>query len=411
MTTDNWAYRNYLRWKKDHPKCSGNKQSPINIDTSRVADCNETCRLAARYKNSRCYVSNKNRTPLIRFDPGSFIKFKNDLFELKEMTIHTPSMHTVNGEHYDMEIILYHYRNSTDKDAGGVAVSVLLQRGSADSEANTFLSQFINQIPADEIEGERDIRVSKRWSAEMLFPNVKSFFYYEGSLPMPPCNEVWTWVVFEETSIIDETLYKNMAIVFENNRRPPRAIKSRTVFYNNSTKLDEEDEYRKMQIDTEIMRLTKEKEKIGKQHRRITDKDRERLDIDDSNTLLHLQSAKRNNWFVENKQYIKNILMTIILLLIVYTAIKMAKYLVRSGMITEYSQNQINLLEQRQLNNAKLSGKQANFNANVNEASMGTKSQNMSNGMNDNLGPNNLGPNNLGNNGVSNAMVRSQMRT
>ena len=90
MTTDNWAYRNYLRWKKDHPKCSGNKQSPINIDTSRVADCNETCRLAARYKNSRCYVSNKNRTPLIRFDPGSFIKFKNDLFELKEMTIHTP---------------------------------------------------------------------------------------------------------------------------------------------------------------------------------------------------------------------------------------------------------------------------------------------------------------------------------
>ena len=58
------------------------------------------------------------------------------------------------------------------------------------------------------------------------------------------------------------------------------------------------------------------------------------------------------------------------------------------------------------MNNAKLSGKQVNFNANVNEASMGTKSQNMSNGMNDNLGPNNLG-----NNGVSNAMVRSQMRT
>ena len=98
--------------------------------------------------------------------------------------------------------------------------------------------------------------------------------------------------------------------------------------------------------------------------------------------------------------------MTIILLLIVYTSIKMAKYLVRSGMITEYSQNQINLLEQRQLNNAKLSGKQANFNANVNEASMGTKSQNMSTGINDNSGLNNLE-----NKGVSNAMVRSQMRT
>jgi carbonic anhydrase len=400
MTDENWAYRNYLRWKKDYPMCAGKNQSPINIDTSRVADCNETCRLAARYKNSRCYVSNKNRTPLVRFDTGSFIKFKNTLYELKEMTLHTPSMHTINGEHYDMEIILYHYLNSTDKDAGGVAISVLLQRGSADSEANSFLSQFINQIPADEIDGERDISVSKRWNAEMLFPDVKSFFYYKGSLPMPPCKEVWTWIVFEETSVLDKTLYNNLAIIFKNNRRPPRALKSRTVFYNNSPKLDEEDKYRKLKIDTEIARLTKERNNIGKIQHRITDKDRERLNITNKNDLLHLQSAKRNNWFVQNKNTIKNILTSVILLLIVYTSIKMAKYLIRSGIITDYAETQIRLTQEKQMENAKLSGNQANFNTKLNNLSTGQQPIN------------NLPQNNLNNAGtdVNNAMIRSQIR-
>lgn len=377
--SENWAYRNYLRWKKDYPKCAGSsdpdkyKQSPINIDSSKVADCNETCRLSMRYKPSRCYVSNMNRTPTIRFDPGSFIKFKSVLYELKEMKIHTPSMHTVNGEFYDMEIDLYHYLNSSDKSAGGVIIGILLQRGSADSDANHFLSQFINQIPADEIEGEKDIKVSKNWSAEMLYPNIKSFYYYQGSLPTPPCDDAnWTWIMFEETANIEDTLYNNFNIVFQNNTRPVRALKSRTVYYNNSPKLDSEDDYLKTKLEREITKLVRQRNEIGKINYRITDKDKERLNIENPGQLANLQAVKTNNWFVNNRQTIKNILITIILLLTVFASIKMTKNLVRSGIITDYAQKQIKLMNTRELNSAKREGTQANTNRKLNAVAEGS---------------------------------------
>ena len=82
ITNSNWSYRNSYRWKRNFPKCSGDRQSPINIDTSNVADCNELCRLSTRYNTSKCNVSNKNRTPTVRYEPGSYIKFRGVLYEL-----------------------------------------------------------------------------------------------------------------------------------------------------------------------------------------------------------------------------------------------------------------------------------------------------------------------------------------
>jgi len=398
--TDNWAYRNYLRWKKDYPQCAGDKQSPINIDTSNVADCNELCRLSVRYQPSKCYITNKNRTPIIRFDPGSFIKFKGALYELKEMKMHTPSMHTVNGEHYDMEINLYHYLNSSDITAGGVIVSILLQRGSGDSDANHFLSQFANQIPADEIEGERDIKVSKKWSAEQLFPNIKSFFYYNGSMPMPPCYQNWTWIVFEETSILEETLYKSIELTFKNNRRPIRGLKDRTVYYNNNIKFDGEDEYQRTKLDKEIKKLSDKRDSIGVTKPRISEKDRNRMYEEESLQLEKLQAAKTNNWFVNNKQTIKNILITIILLLIVFSSIKITKYLVRSGFITDFSNKQIENLKIKQIADSKLEGKRQNFNATTKNLATGERGMaNMEMG-----GPTNVGESN---NNVSSSMIRA----
>ena len=48
--------------------------------------------------------------PILTFDSGSYIKYVKDkkVLSLKAMTIHTPSLHTINGTQYDMEVVLYH---------------------------------------------------------------------------------------------------------------------------------------------------------------------------------------------------------------------------------------------------------------------------------------------------------------
>ena len=44
------------------------------------------------------------------------------------MTLHYPSMHTINGSKYDMEILLYYFRNHKNKDDGGVLMSILCEK-------------------------------------------------------------------------------------------------------------------------------------------------------------------------------------------------------------------------------------------------------------------------------------------
>ena len=75
--SDKWSYRNYYRWPRLSGTCGyGTKQSPINIEADTVTECNILCKLKVDYKPSLCNIVNKNNTIILRYDPGSFIYFK-----------------------------------------------------------------------------------------------------------------------------------------------------------------------------------------------------------------------------------------------------------------------------------------------------------------------------------------------
>ena len=109
----NWSFKNYTRWKTKYHSCKGDMQSPINIDTSNTIPCNSQCRLQMSYVPSNCHVSNNNKMVLLNYDSGSYIKFKSNIYELSKIAFHIPSLHTVNGENYDMEVVLYHCDETT----------------------------------------------------------------------------------------------------------------------------------------------------------------------------------------------------------------------------------------------------------------------------------------------------------
>ena len=214
-----WDYKNSRSWgeKVEYRKCNLNNQSPINIDTSNLEDeknkCgSQDCKLKVNYISSKCHVVVKNRSPTIYFDHGSYIvyngfkgeddnyNFISNKFYLKKMTLHTPSMHTINNNSYDMEAILYHYNNSdeiNENESGGIAISLLFKSGNDKGNVNRFFNQIINQIPLEEKDQETFIDVDDNWNANMLLPTNKAFFTYPGSLPHPPCNENWYWIVFD----------------------------------------------------------------------------------------------------------------------------------------------------------------------------------------------------------------------
>jgi carbonic anhydrase len=336
MSAD-WSYKNDFRWKETYPSCKENKQSPINIDSSNIAECNGLCSMSARYLPSSCNVLNNNMTPIINFDPNSFIKFKGVLYELNKMTLHMPSLHTVNELHYDMEILLYHCLNrSTCSDTGGVIISIFLQATSDDfGPINTFFNQFVNELPTQETSIEQNINVSEDWNAEVLFPNIKSFFWYEGSLPTPPCSENWTYIIFEEVQYINDNILDTLKIAFKDNIRPTQQVNARIVYYNNNTKFDDEDLYITEKLDAEIKALQEKRSNITKNI--------------PSNSLTTITTTPQpinpltniNPWYVKNKSYIKGILITIAMVLVLICGIKLTKYVIRSGFLIKYMENSI----------------------------------------------------------------------
>tara|TARA_B110001469_G_C9648947_1_gene330177 strand:+ start:7635 stop:9815 length:2181 start_codon:yes stop_codon:yes gene_type:complete len=258
------------------------KQSPININTKSVHDCNLMCGLSIDYKPSKCHIS-KNKQNIINLDweENSSITFNNKKLPLQKIYFHTPSHHLIDGNSSVMEINLYHSlskdflpegkgfekHNDSDLDEDhahveegsdnnnfiknkGVIISILVKEGEGHigTKGNKFISQFItnsNFKKMNKIDEENkitEISVSEDWNINDLIPNKMSFFSYEGSLPMPPCFETFNWIVFEEQIEI----MKEYIDIFRQEGNPSgyrntHPLNGRIVFYNHTVEVKEEE--------------------------------------------------------------------------------------------------------------------------------------------------------------------------
>ena len=254
------------------------KQSPININTKNSHDCNLLCNLSINYKPTTCNIyKNQQNVFVLDGDENSSISFNNKNYPLQKIYFHTPGQHLVDGNSSPLEINLYHSLSKnflpegkgfdfdedleienhaeTDKKTNnenymnnkGVIISILVKRGSGHiaSKPNKFISQFITNHKFRGLKkGENvNIEVSEDWNLKDLLPNKRSFYSYEGSIPMPPCYETFNWVVFEEQiEIMGEyiDILKKEGNPMGNRNVHP--LNNRIIFYNNNIEIIEEQE-------------------------------------------------------------------------------------------------------------------------------------------------------------------------
>ena len=145
---DNWSFNESFIWRNYYPECSNNNQSPINIDTELIKYCKTLCKFETIYNPSKCYVNYNNNLIRIKYDSGSYLKYQDVLYELSEITIHTPSLHSIDGEKYDCEICMIHKLSDNSSDINGIILSRMFQRGPHDDgKPEQFINQIINEIP------------------------------------------------------------------------------------------------------------------------------------------------------------------------------------------------------------------------------------------------------------------------
>lgn len=315
---ETWAYSDSANWKKDYPDAAGNNQSPININKNEVQDCDILCDINMNYNNSNCILTVKNRTPIIYFSSGSVIEHKatKDILSLKAMTIHTPSLHTINGIKYDMEVVLYHKvsggldSKSQNYVPGGTAISIMFEKGGDHGKQNNFFNSFVYRIPndIDSTDNNIDVTVGDNWGPSMILPEIKSYYYYEGSLPFPPAEEGWKWIVFEEIQQISPHILDVLNLAFMNNIRGLKSLGNRKVSYN--SKID-----------------------IGG----INNIENRTMDIVESTSIETTVGESSMLDDIDNIGFDKNIvkiLITILLILLtIYASLKMAKYIIVNDIV------------------------------------------------------------------------------
>jgi carbonic anhydrase len=245
-TNDKWSFADSFTWGNTFPQCSAKNQSPINIDTENIQHCQSLCDFKTLYQPSTCFVNYKNNLVRLKVSKGSYIEYQNILYELKEITIHTPTLHSFDNFKYDVEICLIHSLSTDNKTTttsdtpDGVILCRLFESGPHYGPAETFINQVINEIPKEDINYDKEIEVSETWGPNMLVPENKSFYMYDGSLPFPPCHTNYKVIVYEDIGNIGRTNLEILKLNLGENIRNPQDIGDRTVMYKPYYKGDEE---------------------------------------------------------------------------------------------------------------------------------------------------------------------------
>lgn len=207
------------RWSDLKPEwklCgSGKKQSPIDLSGAKVDP--KLKALKFNYQHGITSLALANQTIQGDVELGSWLDLDGDRYDLKKITIHTPSEHRVNGLPYEMEV-QFHHRELSGRTA---IVAVLITAG----KSHPALLRLANKLPR--YEGETATLDRFIWTD--LLPAKRTYWEYEGSETTPPCQESVEWIVLTNTVDAATREIDSIAQLQKNNARPIQEIGRRTL--------------------------------------------------------------------------------------------------------------------------------------------------------------------------------------
>lgn len=200
---------------------SGRSQSPIDIRTD-GAQAGQLPPLSTSYAEMPLDILNNGRTVQVDAPAGSVLAVGSTRWELKQFHFHSPSEHTVDGEHAEIEVHLVHEGVNGDL----AVVSVLVEEGAS----NPFLARIWPHLPR--AAGETDSVPQTRVDLDELLPADRASYRYGGSLTTPPCTEGVAWFVLQTPAEASASQVRAFREVLSGNNRPTQPLNGRVVVSN-----------------------------------------------------------------------------------------------------------------------------------------------------------------------------------
>lgn len=219
-----WSYagdtgpEHWAELKEEFNTCkTGVNQSPIDISTTFKAKLD-------KIKNIRKYpathILNNGHAIQANFGFGNMMVLDGAPYQMKSVTFHTPSEHTLKGDSYPMEAQFMH----VDAKGRTVIVSVLFKEGKANKDLAKLWLQLSKR------KSRKGKKLNTRISPKDLMPTKPDYYRYNGSMTTPPCTEGINWLVFKTAlSASTEQIEKLEKVLKHSNNRPVQPLNARVV--------------------------------------------------------------------------------------------------------------------------------------------------------------------------------------
>jgi carbonic anhydrase len=173
-----------------------NATAPIDISISNIkGKCNFKCSYIFSYKNSSCTATNRGDYISLSYDKSSNspVLYNAVGYDVQEIRLYTPSLHSFNGSKTDCELIIVH---SSNMGSNPLLVCIPIKKNNSTSVSSMFFTNLINTMSTSApSEGETaNVNVSK-FNLSSFVPR-KPFFSYTGSEPYQPCSTVVDYIVY-----------------------------------------------------------------------------------------------------------------------------------------------------------------------------------------------------------------------
>jgi len=266
-----WGYQTSngpATWATNFPDfCAGDMQSPIDLDSTKAVTMDPGPITMVGYNLKQSGSINNNGHTLGFSIPSGNTPYimggrlpAGDRFDFLQLHWHwgsdssKGSEHTMNGKEYPLEVHLVHvnskyYVNGTPSDdnfakSDGLAVLGIFYEISTEDNAN--LTNIVSKVNEVAVEARRRRKQGRATSVDLdmtlsledfLPADTTKYYYYQGGLTTPTCNEAVLWTNMMSTQTISEaqlevfrTMTDSDGTTLNNNYRPPQPLNARTIY-------------------------------------------------------------------------------------------------------------------------------------------------------------------------------------
>jgi carbonic anhydrase len=178
-----------------------NATAPVNISKAIAGDCKLKCNYSFNYKTSSLQATNKGH--FLKFILDKQIEppvvFNTEKYEVSDVRIFHPSLHTYGGKHVAAEIVVIH---NAIAGASNLLVCIPV---TATSNTKGVIDVLITQVAskANTRGGKTNIDLPT-FSLSKVVPKAP-YYNYKGTLPYEPCTGSYEYVVFGKDQALNIT--------------------------------------------------------------------------------------------------------------------------------------------------------------------------------------------------------------